>query len=161
MNGELAGDQTLYDYCHDDKRISMQRMEVTHNPARLAALENFVSINSSVEIDLQGQSNGETLGPVQISGVGGSLDYIEAAALSPSGVSIIAMPSTTAGDKRSKIVTTLAAGSVVTTPRFCVDKVITEFGIASLKGKSLWQRADALIEIAHPKFRDELADSIA
>ncbi|MGB1882374.1 MAG: acetyl-CoA hydrolase/transferase family protein [Gammaproteobacteria bacterium] len=161
MNGELAGDQTLYDYCHDDKRISMQRMEVTHNPARLAALDNFVSINSSVEIDLQGQSNGETLGPVQISGVGGSLDYIEAAALSPGGVSIIAMPSTTAGDKRSKIVAALAAGSVVTTPRFCVDKVITEFGIASLKGKSLWQRADALIEIAHPKFRDELADSIA
>ncbi|MCZ6896006.1 MAG: 4-hydroxybutyrate CoA-transferase, partial [Gammaproteobacteria bacterium] len=98
-----------------------------------------------------------TLGPVQISGVGGSLDYIEAAALSDGGVSIIALPSTTAGDKRSKIVASLTPGSVVTTPRYCIDYVITEYGIARLRGKSLWQRAEALIEIAHPDFRDELA----
>ena len=107
-----------------------------------------------------GQSNGETLGPVQISGVGGSLDYIEAAALSEGGVSIIALPSTTAGDERSKLVASLAAGSVVTTPRFCIDYVVTEYGIARLRGKSLWQRADALIAIAHPKFRDQLANGL-
>jgi 4-hydroxybutyrate CoA-transferase len=160
VNGELAGTQSLYDYCHANDMVEMQRISVTHNPAELARLERFVSINSAVEIDLQGQSNGETLGPVQISGVGGSLDFIEAAALSKDGVSIIAMPSTTAGNKRSKIVAGLAPGSVVTTPRFCVDYVITEYGIAHLRGKSLWQRADAMTAIAHPDFRDELANAI-
>lgn len=160
INGELAGDQTLYDYCHNNPLVSMQRMSVTHSPRRLGELERFVSVNSAVEIDLHGQSNGETLGSVQISGVGGSLDYIEAAAQSPGGVSIIALPSTTAGDKRSKIVAALAPGSVVTTPRFCVDYVITEYGVASLRGKSLWQRAEALIGIAHPAFRDELAAAL-
>ena len=135
-------------------------MTRTHNPLELAQLPRFVSINSAIEIDLMGQSNGETLGSVQISGVGGSLDYIEAAALSEGGVSVIAMPSTTAGDKRSKIVPTLTAGSVVTTPRFCVDYVVTEFGVARLRGKTLWQRAEALIGIAHPTFRDELANAL-
>lgn len=160
VNGELAGTQQLYDYCSHNDLVKMQRMSVTHNPRDLAQLDKFISINSSVEIDLHGQSNGETLGNVQISGVGGSLDYIEAAALSPGGLSIIAMPSTTSGDKASKIVAALASGSVVTTPRFCVDYVITEYGIACLRGKSLWQRAEALIDIAHPKFRAELSNAM-
>lgn len=160
LTGELAGSAELYAYCDGHALIDMQGMDVTHGPRELARLERFVSINSAVEIDLHGQSNGETLGSTQISGVGGSLDYIEAAAQSPGGVSIIAMPSTTADGKRSKIVTSLATGSVVTTPRFCVDCVITEFGVARLRGKSLWDRAEALIGIAHPDFRDELADSL-
>ena len=160
VNGELAGDQALYDYCHLDERVQMAPLGTTHNPLELARLERFVSINSAVELDLQGQSNGETLGATQISGVGGSLDYIEAAAQSPGGVSVIAMPSTTAGDRRSKIVTSLAPGGAVTTPRYCIDYVVTEFGVARLRGKSLWQRAEALIDIAHPKFRDELADGL-
>ena len=161
VNGELAGDQRLYDYCNGNALIEMSGLDVTHNPLALAALPRFVSINSSVEIDLMGQSNGETLGPVQISGVGGSLDYIEAAALSAGGVSIIAMPSTTtADDARSKIVAMLAPGSVVTTPRYCIDYVVTEYGIAHLRGKSLWARADALIAIAHPQFRDGLANGL-
>ena len=160
INGELAGDPRLYDYCNGNPVIEMSGLDVTHNPLALAALPRFVSINSSVEIDLMGQSNGETLGPVQISGVGGSLDYIEAAALSDGGVSIIALPSTTAEDARSKIVAMLAPGSVVTTPRYCIDYIVTEYGIARLRGKSLWARAEALIGIAHPKFRDELANSL-
>jgi 4-hydroxybutyrate CoA-transferase len=97
---------------------------------------------------------------VQISGVGGSLDYIEAAAQSAGGVSIIALPSTTAGDARSKIVAALTPGSVVTTPRYCIDYVVTEYGAARLRGKSLWQRAESLIAIAHPRFRDELANAL-
>jgi 4-hydroxybutyrate CoA-transferase len=160
VNGELAGDAALYAYCDGHPLLEMAPLSVTHNPAELARLERFVSINSAVEIDLMGQSNGETLGAVQISGVGGSLDYIEAAAQSVDGVSIIALPSTTAGDSRSKIVAALAPGSVVTTPRFCIDYVVTEYGIAHLRGRSLWQRAEALIAIAHPKFRDELANSL-
>ena len=109
-----------------------------------------------MEIDLHGQSNGETIGPVQISGVGGSLDYVEAAALAEDGVSIIALPSTTEDGKRSKIVASLATGAVVTTPRFCTDYIVTEYGIARMKGKDLQGRAEALIQIAHPDFQPEL-----
>lgn len=160
LTGELAGEASLYRYCDGHAQVEMQPMTVTHNPVELSKLPRFVSINSAIEIDLQGQSNGETLGAVQISGVGGSLDYIEAAAQSEGGVSIIALPSTTAGDARSKIVAALAPGSVVTTPRYCIDYVVTEYGIARLRGKSLWQRAEALTAIAHPKFRDELASAL-
>ncbi len=156
VNGELAGDQTLYDYCHLNKRVFMAPLSKTHNFFELCALKRFISINSAVEIDLQGQSNGETLGQVQISGVGGSLDYIQAALLCEGGASILAMPSTTGGDKRSKIVAHLAHGSSVTTPRYCVDYVVTEYGIASLRGKSLWERAEQLVSVAHPKFRESL-----
>ncbi len=160
VTGELAGFESLYAFCDHNDAVSMAPMSVTHNPPALAQIDRFVSINSAVELDLHGQSNGETLGAVQISGVGGSLDYIEAAAMSDGGVSIIAMPSTTAGDKRSKIVPRLADGSVVTTPRFAVDTVVTEYGVAHLRGRSLWQRAEALIAIAHPAFRDELANAL-
>ena len=160
INGELAGGTALYDYCDGNDVVEMHRTSVTHNAAKLAQLSRFVSINSSVEIDLHGQSNGETLGATQISGVGGSLDYIDAASNSEGGFSIFALPSTTAGNKRSKIVAQLAPGAVVTTPRFCADYVITEFGIARLRGQSLWARAEALVEIAHPQFRDELANAL-
>jgi len=158
--GELAGDQDFYDFCGATPTIEMARMTVTHHVATLAQLPRFVSINSAVEIDLQGQSNGETLGALQISGVGGSMDYVEAAALSAGGVSVIALPSTTDDGKHSKIVPRLAAGAPVTTPRFAVDCVVTEFGVAHLKGKDLFARADALIAIAHPDFRDALANSL-
>ena len=138
----------------------MATVHVTHNLLRLAQLPRFVSINSAVEIDLQGQSNGETLGEVQSSGVGGSLDYIEAAALSAGGLSILALPSTTEDGKHSKIVSRLTAGAVVTTPRFCTDSIVTEYGVARLKGQELRARAEALIAIAHPHFCDALAKSV-
>ena len=160
ITGELAGDQALYDFCGQTPQVTMATVHVTHNLLRLAQLPRFVSINSAVEIDLHGQSNGETLGEVQISGVGGSLDYIEAAALSEGGRSILALPSTTADGKHSKIVSRLTAGAVVTTPRFCTDYIVTEYGVARLKGKELCARAEALIAIAHPHFRDELAQSV-
>ncbi len=158
--GELAGDHAFYEFCGRDPRIKMAPLRVTHDVATLGRLPRFVSINSAVEIDLQGQSNGETLGTLQISGVGGSMDYVEAAAQSAGGLSIIALPSTTDDGKHSKIVATLAPGAPVTTPRFAVDAVVTEYGVAHLKGKDLWARADALIAIAHPNFRDLLANSL-
>ena len=154
--GELAGGKTLYEICHLNPLIKMESIDKTHDVRKLAQLDNFISINSTVEIDLHGQCNGETLGAVQISGVGGSLDYIEAAAMSSGGKSILALPSTTKDDAYSKIVGSFAAGSIVTTPRYCVDYVVTEYGIAQLAGKSLWERSESLIEIAHPKFREEL-----
>ncbi len=158
--GELAGDQSFYDYCGRTPLIEMASTRVTHDVMRLAGLPRFVSINSAVEIDLQGQSNGEALGTLQISGVGGSMDYVEAAAWSAGGVSIIALPATTDDGRHSKIVGRLAAGAPVTTPRFAVDYVVTEFGAARLRGKDLFARAEALIDIAHPDFRAVLADGL-
>lgn len=160
ITGELAGDQELYDFCGRTPIVEMHTSSVTHSILVLAGLPGFVSINSAVEVDLHGQSNGETIGPIQISGVGGSLDYVEAAALSEGGTSIIALPSTTEDGKHSKIVARLAPGAMVTTPRFCTDYVITECGAARLKGKDLKARAEALIAIAHPGFRNELARSL-
>ncbi len=160
ITGELAGDQELYDFCGRTPSVAMATSKVTHNILLLAKLPRFVSINSAVEIDLHGQSNGETIGEVQISGVGGSLDYIEAAALSEGGRSIIALPSTTEDGRHSKIVPRLTPGAVVTTPRFCTDYIVTEYGVARLKGKDLRARAEALIAIAHPDFRAELANSL-
>lgn len=158
--GELAGSRAFYDFCDGNPVIEMAPTSTTHDVARVAALPRFVSINSTLEVDLQGQSNGEAIGEVQISGVGGSLDYIEAANLSRGGVSIIALAATTSNGKRSKIVARFAAGAVVTTPRYCTDYIVTEYGIARLRGKDLFQRAEALIAIAHPDFRDELAGAI-
>lgn len=161
VTGELAGDQEFFDFCGRTPLVEMAAVDVTHNVMALAQLPRFVSINSAVEIDLHGQSNGETIGPVQISGVGGSLDYVEAAALAEDGVSIIALPSTTENGKRSKIVATLTEGAVVTTPRFCTDYIVTEYGVARMKGKDLRARAEALIAIAHPDFRPELERCLA
>lgn len=158
--GELAGDQEFYDWCGRTPAVTMAPTRVTHDVASLAALPRFVSINSAVEIDLQGQSNGETLGALQISGVGGSMDYVEAATMSAGGLSIIALPSTTDDGRHSKIVARLAAGAPVTTPRFAVDVVVTEYGVARLRGKDLFARAEALIAIAHPAFRDALANGL-
>jgi len=155
--GELAGDREFYEFCGKTRLVRMATTRVTHDVTALAALPRFTSINSTVEVDLQGQANGETIGPVQISGVGGSQDYVDAAALSKGGISILALPSTTDDGKRSRIVSRLAPGAVVTTPRYAIDAVVTEYGIARLKGKSLRARAEALIAIAHPDFRGALA----
>lgn len=159
--GELAGDQAFYDFCGRTPRIEMAPTRVTHDVPSLARLPRFVSINSAIEIDLQGQSNGEALGPLQLSGVGGSMDYVEAAAMSPGGLSIIALPATTDDGRHSKIVARLAAGAPVTTPRFAVDCVVTEFGVARLRGRDLHARAEALIAVAHPDFRAGLAAELA
>lgn len=157
VTGELVGTRRLYDWCDRNRRIRMAPAAVTHDVRRLASIRRFVSVNSAVEIDLHGQVNGETIGSLQISGVGGSLDYMEAAALSDGGVSIVAMPSTTEDGSRSRIVRMISPGAVVTAPRHCVDTVVTEHGVARLRGKSLRERAEALIAIADPSFRDSLA----
>jgi 4-hydroxybutyrate CoA-transferase len=158
VTGELAGDAAFYDFCGRTRRIRMATSEVTHDVAGLARLPRFVSINSTIEVDLHGQANGETIGETQVSGVGGSLEYVEAAAASRGGLSIIALASTTDDGRRSRIVRRLAAGSVVTTPRYAIDTVVTEYGVARLKGKDLRARAEALSAIAHPDFRTSLTE---
>ncbi|MCC7275006.1 MAG: 4-hydroxybutyrate CoA-transferase, partial [Alphaproteobacteria bacterium] len=106
---------------------------------------------------LGGQVNAESIGGMQVSAVGGQFDFVEAAMHGSTGRSILALPSTAAGGKRSRIVHRLAPGSAVTIPRYLADKVVTEFGVADLRNRSLRERAEALIAVAHPDFRDALA----
>src|SRR5690606_30648546 len=144
----------MYRRSATDPRVSFQPTTVIHDVPHLAQLERFVSINSAIEVDLDGQVNGETIDGVQVSGVGGSLDFVEAARYSPGGRSIIALRST--AKNRSRIVDRLTTGTAVTVPRFAVDVVVTEHGVAELTGLGLRERAEALIAIAAPEARDEL-----
>ena len=158
VTGEVEGSHAMYARAAADPRVSFQPTTVIHDVPYMAHLERFVSINSAIEVDLDGQVNGETIDGVQVSGVGGSLDFVEAARYSPGGRSVIALRSTAKG--RSRIVDRLAAGSAVTIPRFAVDVVVTEHGIAELVGLDLHERAEALIEIADPGARAELREQV-
>lgn len=155
ITGEVAGSEELFDFVHENPQIELHPSSCTHNPDVLRRLPNFVAINSAVEVDLTGQVNSESVGGHPVGGVGGGLDFIEGARLSPGGRVIIAL--TALGPKgRSRIVPTLSQGAAVTIPRACVDYVVTEHGIARLWGKSLDERAEALIQIADPRVRDGL-----
>ncbi len=161
VTGEVMGGPDLYRFVHDNPLIHCDSVAYTHNPMVVRQLDNFVSINSAVEIDLAGQVNSETVGGRQISGLGGQFDFIEGVLHSKSGLSVFAMPSTAAQGKLSRIVARLSPGAAVSTPRYCTDVVVTEYGVASLKGKTMRQRAEALIAIAHPSFRSEIERSLA
>jgi len=155
VTGELEGSQAMYVRATADPRVTLQPTTVTHDVPHLGNLERFTAVNSALEIDLTGQVNGETIDGVQVSGVGGSLDFVEAARCSSGGRSVLALRSTARG--RSRIVPRLASGSAVTIPRYAVDFVVTEHGVARLGGLDLRARAEALTAIAAPEFRDELA----
>ena len=159
--GEVAGTPQLYELVARSPAIELHPTRVTHSVFVAGRLPRFVAINSAVEVDLMGQVNGEMADGLQISGVGGSLDFIEAAAYAPGGMSVIALPSTTEDGRRSRIVGALGAGVPATIPRAAADVVVTEFGVAHLRGRDLTKRADALIAVAHPDFRDRLADGRA
>lgn len=154
----LAGSRKLYRYAHENPLFEFYPYRYTHDLHLIAKLPKFISINSAVEIDLSGQVNAETLGGVQIAGVGGQADWVRGAAISRGGMSIIALDSTAARGTRSRIVPCLDPRSAITTPRYDVDFVVTEYGIADLRGKSLKQRAEAIIPVAHPDFRDLLKE---
>jgi 4-hydroxybutyrate CoA-transferase len=154
VTGEVEGSHELYARVAEDPRVTFHPTTVIHDVPHMAQLERFVSINSAIEVDLDGQVNGETIDGAQVSGVGGSLDFVEAARYSPGGRSIIALRSTAKG--RSRIVDRLAAGSAVTIPRHAVDVIVTEHGVAELAGLDLAERAEALIEIADPGVRADL-----
>lgn len=155
----LMGSRKLYDFVDNNPMIAMYPVDYVNNPLIAMQNDNLISINSCVQVDLTGQVASESIGFKQISGVGGQVDFVRGASMSKGGKSIIAIASTTADGKVSKIVNTLDMGAIVTTSRTDVDYIITEYGIAKLKGKSLRERAKALINIAHPDFRDELLDN--
>lgn len=152
----LMGSKRLYDFVNNNPTVEMYPVDYVNNPTVIMKNDNMVSINSCVQVDLMGQVCSESIGLKQISGVGGQVDFVRGVTLSKNGRSIMAMPSTAAKGTISKIVPLLDEGAAVTTSRNDVDYVVTEFGVAKLKGKTLKQRAESLISIAHPKFRAEL-----
>lgn len=154
VTGEVAGSADLYRRLSSEPRISFQPTTLIHDVPYLSRLPRFVSINSAIEVDLFGQVNGETVDGHLVSGVGGSLDFVEGARCSAGGISILALRST--ARDRSRIVPWLAAGTPVTIPRHAVDCVVTEHGVARLCGLDMRERAAALIEIAAPEFRKDL-----
>ena len=155
----LMGTQRLYDFVNNNPTVAMYPATYTNNPLIAGQNDNLVSINSCVQVDLLGQVCSETVGTTQISAVGGQVDFVRAASISKGGRSIIAMASTAAGGKISKIVPVLDEGAAVTTSRNDVEYIVTEYGIANLKYHTVRDRARMLISIAHPGFRDELKEA--
>ena len=134
-------------------------MDYVNSIATIARIENFVSVNSCIQVDLYGQVCSESAGHQQISGTGGQLDFVLGAFQSDGGQSFLCTPSTrtnSKGEVESLISAALAPGAIVTTPRMATNYIVTEYGAADLKGKTTWERAELLIGIAHPDFRDQL-----
>lgn len=157
----LMGSKRLYDFVDKNPAVEMRTVDYTNHPAIIMKQYKMVSINSAIQVDLQGQVVSESIGLRQFSGVGGQVDFVRGAAMSDGGKAIIAMPSVTIkkdGTVISKIVPFVDHGAAITTSRNDVDYVVTEYGIAPLKGKSLRERARNLIDIAHPDARNELAE---
>lgn len=154
VTGALIGTRRLYDFCHRNKGVRMHPLSYTHGSATLSRLSRFISLNSAIEVDLSGQVNAESAGGWYLGAVGGQVDYVRAAGASPGGRSMIALPSTAQEGKVTRIVARLSGP--VTTARSDSDVIVTEYGAADLRGKSLQQRAKAMIAIAHPDHRESL-----
>lgn len=154
--GFVLGTQRLYDFVDNNAMVEFHPTDYVNDPFVIAQNDNMVAINSAIEVDLTGQVCADSIGPKFYSGVGGQVDFIRGAARSKGGKPIIALPSTAKGGTISRIVATLKPGAGVTTTRNDVHYVVTEYGVAYLHGKTIRQRVNALINIAHPDFRDEL-----
>ena len=155
----FVGDKALWDFARDNPAFSFKEIDWVNDPRNIARNDRVVSVNNAMEIDLTGQVNAESVGPRQYSGTGGQLEWVLGAQWSREGKSIIALRSSyrdKQGTLHSKIVPQMAPGSIITTPRSCVQYVVTEYGVADLRYKSTLERAKALIAIAHPDFREEL-----
>ena len=153
------GTKKLYDFLDGNSDCLLAPVDYTNDPWIIAQNDNMVCLNNAIEIDLYGQVASETSGPRQISGTGGQLDFITAAAHSKNGKGLICLSSTFAdheGQLHSRIVPFLGPGQIVTVPRSYTPYVITEYGIADLRARTTWERAEELISIAHPDFRESL-----
>lgn len=162
--GKLAftfalGTQRLYDFLNDNPMCSSYPVDYTNNVRIASSNDNLMSVNNAVEVDIYGQVCAESAGTRHISGTGGQLDFVLAAYESRGGKSFICLPSTHTdadGHVKSRIVPILTPGAIVTDPRTVAQYIVTEYGLFNLKGKTTWQRAEGLIELAHPDFRDDL-----
>ena len=157
-----AGTKKLYDYVNENPNVMGAPVDYTNDVRVIAQLDNFISINNIVDLDLFGQVNAESAGIKHISGTGGQLDFVMGAYLSKGGKSFICLSSTMQGKDgslKSRIVPTLTNGSICTDPRSTVQYLVTEHGMINLKGLNTWERAEKIISIAHPQFREELIQS--
>ena len=150
------GTQKMYDFLDDNISIEMHPVSYVNNPYTIGKMSNFISVNSCLEIDLLGQVCAESIGSKHFSGSGGQVDFVRGCNMSPGGKSFIAISSTAKQGTLSKIKPILTPGAAVTTGKNDVDYVVTEYGATRLRGKTAGERAKALIQIAHPAFRDEL-----
>lgn len=155
----LMGSKKLYDFVDNNPDVLLRTVDYVNDPRIICQNPRVVSINSCLQVDFNGQVNSESIGVKQFSGVGGQLDFARGAAMCSDGKSILAMPSTARHGEISRIVPVFEAGTTVTTTRTDVHYIVTEYGIANLRGKSLRERAKLLISIAHPKFRNQLRDA--
>jgi len=154
--GFALGSKRLFDFVHDNPIFEFHPTAYTNDPLLIARNDNMVAINSALQVDLTGQVCADSIGTRFYSGIGGQVDFLQGAAKSKGGKPIIALSSTAKNGTVSRIVPTLSAGAGVVTSRGLVRYVVTEYGVAYLHGKSIRERAKTLIEIAHPKFREEL-----
>jgi acyl-CoA hydrolase len=156
-----GGSKALYDFIDNNPVCCAAPVNYVNNIATIAQIDNFISVNGCIQVDLFGQVCSESAGPQHISGTGGQLDFVLGAYQSKGGKSFLCTPSTRKrpdGTLESLIAPTMAPGNIVTTPRTATNYIVTEYGIANLKGKSTWERAELLINIAHPDFRDQLVE---
>jgi len=151
------GTQPLYDFIDENTVVELMPVDHVNDPRVIAEEDCFVSINATTEVDLLGQCASETVAGRYWSGSGGQADFARGAMYSPHGMAFVVLPSTAVNGSISRIRATLTPGSVVTTLKNTVDHIVTEFGVADMRGRSISQRARALIGIAHPRFREELA----
>ncbi|MFO0668391.1 MAG: acetyl-CoA hydrolase/transferase C-terminal domain-containing protein [Polyangiaceae bacterium] len=156
VSGFLMGTRRLYDFVDDNPMIEMRPVDYTNDSTLIRRFRRMVAINSAIEVDLSGQVCADSIGSRLYSGVGGQMDFIRGAAMAEQGRAIIALPSTTSDGKVSRIAHYLREGAGVVTTRAHVHTVVTEWGVAELHGRSISERARALIGIAHPDFRDAL-----
>ena len=153
----FMGSRRLYDFANDNPMVEMRPVNFTNDTEVIRSFSRMVAINSAIEVDLTGQVVADSIGHRLYSGVGGQMDFIRGAAMASEGKAIIALPSTAAGGSVSRITASLKEGGGIVTTRAHVRTVVTEWGVAELFGKSTRERAEALISIAHPDFREELA----
>ena len=153
------GSKKLYQFMHRNPALEIHPVDFTNDPALAGMNDNLIAINATMQVDLIGQCGSETLGFTPYSGSGGQADFVRAANRSKGGKSFIVLPSTAKDDSISRIVPVLSPGTHVTTSKNDVNYVVSEYGVAQLRGKSAKQRAEALIGIAHPDFRGELREA--
>lgn len=156
LAAELMGTATLMEFADANPAIVLRQSQISHAPRSLATIPRLVAINSAIEVDLAGQVSAEMVGDRQVSGIGGSADFVEAAFGSDGGLSIVALPSTTPDGNRSRIVRELGS-PLVSLPRHTPDAVVTEHGVAWLRGRTVAERAAAVARVAHPDHRAHLS----
>ena len=157
--GIALGSQRLYDWVGENQGLLSFPMDYVNQPSVMAQMENMISINNCIAIDLYGQVSSESAGTRHISGTGGQLDFSTGAYDAPGGKGFICMTSSyrdKAGNLKSRILPKFTEGDIITTPRTQAFYIVTEYGIVNLAGRSTWERAELLISLAHPDFRDEL-----